>query len=368
MQKQPDEIGAIRVSAADVEQSLLYAADMNSGGFEMSASVGKKKIPWKLVLMNACRFTFNVLFAYVFQVVFGPENILAGVAICVGLTTLPDLDPGIRPVPMAAIIMVLYVGAGAVAQLALAPWGIAFIADVLFVGVILLLSSEPIVLKTSISFLLCFVFCQANPVPATGFGIRLLSLAAGGAIVAAVTVLCWKRKKTGEGGRTMKEQIALCAQNRGYILRASFGIGTAMLVGMVAPLERPMWISIVVMSLTQVQLSETKQRILYRSAATIIGAVIFSVVLVQVIPREYAMVFILLIGYISFFTKEYKYTQIVNAICALNASLLVLTPENAVINRVMCLGCGIVVVVIMWGLQYLFRYCRKNIYLLREAG
>lgn len=322
------------------------------------AEHGKKF--YSLAVMNAAKFSFNVLFAYLFQCIFGVGSILVGVAVCVGLTTLPGMDLGIRKLPMAGIIIVLYTAAGAVSQLALCnPW-LALPANFLFVGLILLLSSEPVRMKTSISFLLCFIFCQANPTSPKEIGMRLLSLFTGGLIVAAVLIVRWSRKGIGSDGRTLFQQMRLCSRKRGYIFRSGLGIATAMLIASLANLERPMWISIVVMSLTQVEFAETKRRIMHRSMATVLGAAVFAGILIQYVPQQYTMLFVLLIGYISFFTSEYKYTQIVNAICALNASMLVLGVESAIVMRVFCLAVGIFVTLGMWKLQEIIKKIARN--------
>ncbi len=314
-----------------------------------------------LILTNAVKFAFNVVFAYVYQMIFGPENTLAGVAVNIGFTTLPDMDVGILPLPMCGIIIVLYTLAGIVSQFAYAPIGVAFIVYFLFVVVILLLSSEPIAMKTSISFLLCFVFCQANPVSAERLPIRLLSLFIGGVLVSLWLLFRWKHHGIGKNGRTLMEQIRFCAKRPGYIFRCALGISTAMVIGMAFGLKRPMWISIVVMSLTQVTFEDTKMRIKYRSMATVLGVAVFSGIMVRFIPPQYAMVFILSIGYLSFFTSQYKYTQIVNAICALNASLFLLDAQTAVVERITWLAVGIVLVLAVWGIEYIIKRFNKTL-------
>lgn len=320
----------------------------------------KGKSFFKRAGVNALKFAFNVLFAYVFQVVFGPENILVGVALCVGLTTLPEMDTGIQRVPMAGIIVGLNLAAGLAAQFALTNIWLALPVNALFVAALLLLSAEPVSKKTAISFLLCFIFCQANPVPTERLGMRMAALLAGSVLIAAVLFVKWKRRGIGDAGRTLSEQIRFCALQRGYIFRSALGISVAMAIGMAAGLKRPMWISIVVMSLTQVDFEETRRRIMYRSMATILGAAVFLGILVRFMPGGYAMLFVLCLGYISFFTTKYQYTQIVNTVSALNAALIVLDSEHAVVTRVFCLALGILVTLCMWKLETVLKQVLKR--------
>lgn len=310
----------------------------------------KRKQTVQLILGNAVRFAFNILFISVFQALFGAVNVLPGVAIVVALTMYPTCNLGMKPGVMAAVISILFVLSGFVAQLALlSPW-IALPVNFLFTILILALSGEPLSYRTSICFLLSFVFCQATPVPAEQFPTRLLALVCGAALVAGTTVLLWKKNGYGKNGRTGKEQILLCLspKNRSYILRMAAGLSAAMLIGSLLGLQKPLWISIVVMSLTQPEFQQTMERVKYRSLGTIAGIVGFVVVFRLLLPQEYSTYMVMLLGYLNFFTSEYKYQTVVNAVSALNASMVLLEPSIAVIHRVLCLLGGIAIVLFLY--------------------
>lgn len=65
-------------------------------------------------------------------------------------------------------------------------------------------------------------------------------------------------------------------------------------------------------------------------------------------------------SYLSFFTPEYKYKQIVNAVCALNASLVLLDTTTAIENRVLCLLGGIAIVLLMHLLEKLAERIKEH--------
>lgn len=305
----------------------------------------------KLMIKNAVQFVLNLAFVLAFQVLFGSLNILPGVAISVGLTMFPVGYIGVKPLTMAGIIIGLYTGGALVGQMALAsPW-LAFIGNFLFVLLIMILTCEPAMYKPAISFLLCFVFSQATPVPAEIFPSRIIGVAAGAVVVAVVTVIQWKRQGHWNDGRGLKEQAALCVVRKGYILRMSLGIAVAMLIGMLLGLKKPLWISIVVMSLTQLHYHETLERIRHRFFGNVVGILFFIVVFRMLIPEEYAFAMVLFLGYVSFFTSEYKYKQIVNAVSAVNASLVLLDTSTAVENRLLCLAGGAVIVLLLYLVQ-----------------
>lgn len=305
----------------------------------------------KLAIVNLGRFAVNLAFVFAFQTLFGMSNILVGVAIGVGFTTLPKMDLGVRPGVMAAIVLALYTGAGLLGQTALLPIWAALPLNFLFVAAILLFSGEPVSLKPSISFLLCFVFAQATPVPWAQYPTRLAGTLAAGGVVAAVCLLGWKKYGC-QGTRSLRSQLALCARSRSYILRMSLGIAAAMGIGMALHLKKPLWISIVVMSLTQIKIEETFERIRYRFVGTLVGIVGFVVLMQLLVPAKYASLAILVLGYLSFFTPEYKHKQVVNAISAINASLVLLDPSSAIANRLLCLAGGILIVLVMWLLEH----------------
>ena len=314
---------------------------------------------WKLVGVNALRFLFSIGFITGYRMLFGAENTLAGVAVSVGLTMLPVCDVGVRRRPMAFLMLLLYVGAGAVSQLALVSPFIALPVNFLFVFLIMALTSEPVSMKVYINFLLTFVFCEAMPVPMADFPARIGGLAAGGLLIAAASLLWWRKKGVGGAeARTLTEQMRAGLSRLGPVLRMSIGIALAMFIASMLHLKRPLWLSIVVMSLTQFEVGEMVSRIKYRTLATIVGAVVFGFLFGLIIPLQYAMLVILLLGYLSYFTAEYKHKQFVNAISAIDAALVLLDPVMAIANRILCLAGGIAIVVALYLIERLI--CRRR--------
>ncbi|MBC8560595.1 FUSC family protein [Clostridiaceae bacterium NSJ-33] len=338
----------------DVVEAQFY------GGIVLTVSKEQFKHTGKLVFENAVRFVFSLAFIFLYQTLFGAGDILAGVAISVGITMFPVCPPGIRPTKMAGIIVLLYAGAGIAAQCsALSPW-LAFPIQFLFITVVMSLCTEPIGTKLYINFLLTFVFCQATLVTPQQFPKRLLGLIAGGALVAAISLIWWRRKGLDENRRAIKEQILLSWHNPGFILRMAMGISIAVLIGSLLGLKKPLWISIVAMSLTQPVFRETWVRIKHRALGTFIGIGVFIIVFRILVPQQYSMLVIMLMGYLSYFAPEYKHKQMVNAVNALNASLVLLDTTTAIENRCLCLLGGIAIVVLLEITQILIERIAKR--------
>lgn len=306
----------------------------------------------KEAVFNFFQFVENLLFIYIFMYFFGSENILPAVSLGVAFTMFPYSDLQIKPGVMFGITIVLFTMGGCIAQLAYAPLWLAAPCYFGYLIVLILLSHEPEMYKPSISFLINFVFCQSTPVSHELFMNRFLCLFLGSIFVGGYTYVIWKLRGYGKEGRGLREQISLCSVNKSYLFRMAFGVSFAMLVGSALQLKKPLWISIVVMSLTQLEFSQTLERIQHRFIGTMIGVVIFFVFFQLLIPKEYAAMFVLMMGYISFFMPQYKYKSIINAISALNASLVLLDTRTAILNRITCLLAGIVIVLAVAGLAY----------------
>lgn len=316
----------------------------------------------KTICINFLKFLENIGFILLFAAIFGSENILPAVAVGVGFTMLPFYDLNIKPWTMFFIILFLYTGSAFAAQSALlSPW-IAFPINFIFTALIILLSNEPEYMKPSISFFLAFVFSQAVPLPWDAFASRFACLFFGGLLVGIVTVFMWKFKGYGVDGRNLKEQFHLCKSKRSFLQRMSFGIAIAMFIGSILGLKKPLWISIVVMSLTQLEFHQTLERIKHRFIGTLIGCVIFFIFFQMLIPKQYAAAIVLSLGYIGFFTADYKHKQIINAISALNASLVLLDTGAAIRARILCLLGGILIVLMIYYAADLFKKVLGYVY------
>lgn len=327
----------------------------------MNKKQPKSKEYGKIMIKNAIPFLVNLIFIMIFSQLFGQENILPAVAIGVGLTMLPLCNLQIKPWAASGIIFVLYVGSVLIGQTALISPVLAFPLNFLFVVLIILLSNEPADMKPSISFLLCFVFSQSTCVPWSQFPMRFLCAVIGSLLVIITCCIFWHRKGFNKKGRTLTEQIKLCNKNHHYMFRMAFGISIAMLIGMVFHLKKPLWISIVVMSLTQLEFVETLNRMKYRVIGTILGIVLFFLVFQLILPQEYALYVIILLGYLGSFTEEYKYKQAINAVSALNASLVLLDTKEAILDRFLLLLLGIVIVLAIYFVVTLLKHIREHL-------
>ena len=320
----------------------------------------------RIILTNTIRFGLILGFVLGFAALFGQTNVLAGVALVVGLLMFPVCDLGLRPGCAALLILALYPICGIVASLPRPGLLAGMLIDFIFVCLLMVLFAEPAMLKPHINFLLCFLFCRSAPVAGRDFILRILGLIAGGTLIAAAMLIFQKRAKNISQRRTLRAQIDLCiSNNRAFILRMAIGIALAIAAGEALHLKKSLWITIVVMSLTQPAFCDAVQRIRHRVCATVVGIALFTILFDLLIPQQYATVGILLLGYCGSFTSAYQHVQTINAVSAITASLVLLDSTTAVWNRAGCLAGGIVIVLLLYTAQ---RACGPLAAYLRKQG
>ena len=108
----------------------------------------------RIILTNTIRFGLILGFVLGFAALFGQTNVLAGVALVVGLLMFPVCDLGLRPGCAALLILALYPICGIVASLPRPGLLAGMLIDFIFVCLLMVLFAEP-----AIS---CFAFCFAG--------------------------------------------------------------------------------------------------------------------------------------------------------------------------------------------------------------
>ncbi len=316
----------------------------------------KKKKIWILIGKNTASFAFCIGCIYLFLFLFGSHNILPSVAVVVGLMTFPALDLRVEPISFCVTAFLLFPLAGIAAALSFGNIWLSILCNFGITFFILLLTAEPLQMKPYITFLLCYIFSQGSPVLTPEvFASRMICLTVGGLSVALVTYFTWRRRPKSCRQHSLHEQVLLSGRHKSFILRMAIGLTLSGIIGFIFHLKKPMWISIAVFSLTQIDVRETHQRIKYRVIATIIGVFLFLLFCQYLIPQEYIFFFIIFLGYVGTWVKEYKYVQIINTISAINASLVLFDSAAAIGSRILLLGIGIAIVLALFFPDYIYR-------------
>nr|WP_307760391.1 FUSC family protein [uncultured Peptostreptococcus sp.] len=305
-------------------------------------------------LNNVKMFVFMMIFILTFIKIFGQENTLIIVSIYVGLVMFPACDTGMTKKAMMAVIAFCYIGSTIMAQLnTISPW-IALPFNLVFVFLVMAATSEPTYLKMNVIMLLPFVFNQSVPVDFNGFKARMAVTVIGTLIVIVCTYIQWTKNGYGkEGSRTLIEQIRKGLKHANTALRMTLGVSFALILSTILKSQKPLWITIVVVSLTQFTSQEMVSRIKYRLLGTILGSIFFVITFNYILPIEWGIAVVFLFNFIGAFLDEYKYKQFINTVSAINASLIIYNTDRAILGRFVGLFIGILIVCLLYLLEKL---------------
>lgn len=297
-----------------------------------------KKLFSKLAL-----FIFIMAFIAVFTSVFSAENSYIGVAIVTGLTMFNVIDLYIPYKKSPFLITGLFMLIGVSAYLSNLNPFLGFFINFFTIIIFLTPTSVKMEFKAYMPFILCYIFIQSNPVPDSHMPMRLLSLFVGGLLVSGVYVFYHRKTTYDTSILSLYKLLNPNTLHFQFIMRMALGEAIAMFLGDFFNIPRYMWIALTIMSLTQPFYANTKERIKYRFAGTIIGALVFSVIFKQVIPDEYLAVCFLILNYIYSFITDYKVQMVFITVNSLNAAMILFDTKTSIFLRIIMICSGIVI-------------------------
>ena len=314
----------------------------------------------KNIFTNLYKFTVMMAFILGFMKIFGDDNTLTAVSIYVAIATFQYCDTGIKRKSMSIIIASLFISSTLVAYLnTVSPW-LALPINLIYIFTVMTLTIEPKEFKLNIIFLLPLLFSHSMPVNADRLPMRVFSMTIGIAITLIIANIRWKSMGIGnDDGKGIAEQFKTGLKHIGVSLRMAIGISLAFLIGGIMGLEKPLWISLVVMSLTQIEADEMVKRIKHRTLGSIVGIFFVTIVFGYLVPENLIMAIVLFLGYIGFFFPEYKYKQFINFVSAISASLVLFEPNIAMFNRFASLFAGIAIVIALYIMERWITYFRE---------
>lgn len=259
-----------------------------------------------------------------------------------------DLNIGINKRQAPIIIFSLFIFTGIANRVAEINPILGMIINLISIfSITYLLSSKP-EYKAYIPLILIYIFDQSNVAVGKDFYTRMISLALGGLITGIVYY--FRHRDLKEEFKSIKEQIKgvdITSPRFIISLRMSIGVSIAILIGTLLGIQRTMWISISVMSLTQLEFETTKERFKHRIIYTIIGAVAFVLLFQVLIPEKYDTLASIVLSYIYTFIESYKHKMIFITVSALSASMVIFDTTTAIATRIILiiLGCMLAILI-----------------------
>ncbi|GAA0725082.1 hypothetical protein GCM10008905_19840 [Clostridium malenominatum] len=308
-----------------------------------------KNLSFKLLFGNLILLIGIIISVSQFSKFFGVENSLLGVGVITAILMcgVIEIDLPIKDSIMAIIVSLMLMGISAYLSRLNPLIGVVINCITVFLITYIFANKENT--KTFLPFILCYVFLEGNPVTIEKLALRVVGTLVGGILIALAYYATHKRVY-GFKYNSLYEQLTSIDKHSlqfNFAFRMAVGVAAAMLLGNYFSLEKSMWISITVMSLTQPYLHQTKERIKYRVFGTILGTLIFVVIFNFIVPKNLSTYVLLFLSYIYTFIKEYKVQILFITINSLGASMILYNMHVSASMRIGLILVGTVIAFIV---------------------
>lgn len=274
----------------------------------------------KLCLKNLILIISIILFVILFSSIFGKENLLIGVALITGILMFTKTDLGLNKKETPFIIIGISLITAICNLVSFYNIYLSIFFNFTAIFLLMLISTVKLHYKIYMPFILMYIFAVGNKIPYGGALKRVSAILTFGVVLAFIHII-FNRKEL--GGKTLKsifKEFNLKNESSIFTLKMAIGITLAMFFGDIIGLERGMWISITVMSLTQPNFEVTKNRIKWRLIGTVIGIICFFILFEWLIPEDYTVFLIYILAYIYTFIKNYQIQMVFVTMNSLSAA------------------------------------------------
>ncbi len=261
-----------------------------------------------------------IFFVLMFSFFLGNENQLMAVGVITGVLMFLNIDLGIDKKQAPFVIFGIFLLMAVANIVSFYNVYLAIIFNIFTIYLFMTLSTIHLAYKTYIPFVLIYIFADGFSIEENQIGRRLLSFFVSSLIF--IVVYSIKHRKI-ENGKTIKDifkEISISKETTVFNIKMTLGLVIAMFLSRYFNIEKGMWISITVMSLTQPHFSATKQRIKHRFLGTVIGFIIFIVLFEWIVPKDYIGILAIITSYVYTFIKDYHIQIIFITINSLNAA------------------------------------------------
>ena len=256
-----------------------------------------------LMCKNFLIIFFIILFVSAYNFIFSSSNSLIGVGIITALLMFKDIDLGLKRVQGAMIVLLLLLASVGMPFLASYNPFVGFIINSVSLYYIVMLTSERVDYKAYIGFVLIYIFADGTPVYGKDFMLRAISIILFALIITGIYYI--KHKNDTELKYIHEVLESKHIENMSFALKLAFSLSLAMFLSSIFELEKHMWFTITVMSLTQLHLDVTFSRMKHRLIYTVVGSLLYIVVFVHIIPDAWLVYVTLGMSYIYTFIKSY---------------------------------------------------------------
>ena len=304
-----------------------------------------KKDFFKLAIKNLLQLLCIIAFIVGFSAILGSENQLIGVGLVTGIIMFYNIDLGLDKKQAPFIIFGLCLLMAVANIVSVYNVYLAILFNIITIYLFMTLSTVHLKNKTYIPFILMYIFAEGMPIEPNQIPKRALAFILSGILL--TLVYCIKHRKL-ENGKTIKDiynNISISKETTVFNIKMALGLTISMFLTEFFNIEKGMWISMTVSSLTQPHFHMTKERIKDRFLGTIIGVICFFILFGGLIPTEFLGIIAAILSYIYTFVKSYYIQIIFITISSLNAAKSVFTtPFYSGVYRLSFILIGILIV------------------------
>lgn len=309
----------------------------------------KKNLTPKVLISNLILIIVIIAFVSLFGAVFGSENTLIGVCAITAMLMFVSVHLCLKLHEAIITTILAFVLMGVTSQVSTINPFLGLVVNFVSLFVIAYLVTNRMETKVYLPFILCYIFIEGTPVNWSLFPKRLIALLAAGVLISIVYYFTHRKKDDSEH-LSISEMIKNMKTNSlqfNFSLRMALSVSLAMFIGSLLDFEKSMWISMTAMSITQPYFDDTKVRVKERFFGTIIGAAIFLVLFVYIVPEQFSTVILLVLSYIYTFVKEYKVKIIFVTLNSLGSAMILFSPGVSIPMRIafIVMGIGIALIV-----------------------
>lgn len=310
---------------------------------------------WQRLKSGTILFIGILFFVFLLAMIFGSENIMLGVTLVTGFLCLKEVSLCVAPLTGSIIIFLLFPIVVFMVGFTQGMVWLGLIINILTLLIVMMLTSVEHTYKAYIPFILTFIFLQNIPASGQAEVLRMIEAFVGGLVV-AITYYIKHINRDEPIRKTIPEIVHdffHLSEHTLFIIRMAIGISIGIVIGQLMHQPKTLWITIVVMAVTQMSEEAMYFKFKSRLFGFIIGSIVFVILFVYLIPEQYTAIAAIVIGFIYSFIEEYRYKQIFTTISALSAAMTIFGSEGSIINRILMLIVGGAIVFILYWLQKL---------------
>lgn len=301
------------------------------------ASFKKEKLLYSInfIIKVISTILFCVLFVSIYTSIFGQENGVAGVVLLLFLLTFRKVHFGYNLkhsiISMLLIFIILSFGP----YLAnISGRFLGMFINIFSIFMILSLGCYKVEFYNHATLILSYLLLYGSYVSGRIFYLRIISLILGGIWVSFCLYRNHKSKEIEDSILDVKKNLFDKSKNSFWKIKLALAISISMYLGSIFHFKKVMWIGIATMSILTPFTIMRKDKMLNRLFGTILGSILF-LIIILILPNNYYAYIGILGGILVGFASSYRYQTIFNALGALSMAMAIYGRNEVIFIRIM---------------------------------